>query len=416
MNKFHPLFGIALLGALVLSLTWRPMSFEERVVHIRVAEASPALTASLADEPIEVKAIVLDYGDDPVLQLKAQAALLAYPQLARRILPLYGEEPEFRDILRTYGEAILPPIEYYLTHDLYTVRMLHYAGRIGSATRRTAARLLPDTSAEAAALESSPAGDEAPGAGLTPELRGWYAVNFIHQGGHDVLGQFVMTDQGVPKRLQTERVLEGTTGFFTSGVRRLETRYVTDQPIRAGDIGWAAVDGAVMFSAVKLLRVGRAAASSGKSMSLGARTAAFGSRMARVGRLGVNAAHYAKWPAIALTAYVAVKHPGLLNDTFAGIAKLVGLPAWLGQFTGWSLLLLPVLYLGMFLFRLVVRPAIVVLSGMLRLLAWIEARHGRRRATTSPQARPVQATGHESAPEPPSHGGLPAVASLPSSH
>lgn len=386
MKKLYVLTGAAVLTALIISFAWQPMSFEERIIHIQAEQAPPALAAALKDEPVEVKAVVLDYTHDPVLQLKAQAALLAHPELARKILTLYGDEPEFKQILRRYGEAILPSIEYYLRNDVYSVRMMHYTARMTEATKQAAAKLRSEYRGTDIKAEMRPQQEP-----LTPEMRGWYAVNFIHEKGHGFLGQFVMAPDGEPKRLQSERFLEGANSFFAGGVRSLESKFKLDEEIAAGDIGWATVDVLFVASAVKLLRIGRAAAASGKSLSLSTRAAAFGSRMARVGRLGMRAARYAKWPAVLVTAYVAVKHPGVINDTLAGLAKLVGVPEWVGQFVGWSILLLPLLWLAQWIFRLLLRPAIALLGGAVRLLSWAEQRLGKRRSVAVEPQEPVAA-------------------------
>ena len=53
----------------------------------------------------------------------------------------------------------------------------------------------------------------------------------------------------------------------------------------------------------------------------------------------------AKWPAAVALVYVVVKHPALLNDVFAGAARVLGVPAWMVQIPGWFLVLLPLLLL-----------------------------------------------------------------------
>ncbi len=395
MKKLFLLTALALLSAWLITLAWTPMSPRERAIAIQASEAPAPVAAALKNEPVPVQAVVLGYGDDPVLQLKARTALLAYPQLAREVLPLYGAQPEFREVLRRYGEAVLPPIAYFLRNDVYSLHVMRYAARMTDAAKQ-AVRDLRGASGrdgavpqEASAKAARPADDDA----LTPALRGWYAVNFIKDGGHDFLGQFVVDEHGQPKWLQSERILEGVNGFFASGVRNLENKYKTDQEIGAGDVGSAALDGLFVAGAVKLLRFGRAAATAGEGATAGGRTAAIaagegatagtrtaeiGSALSRAGRFGMNAVRYGKWPAIALTAYLAVKHPGIINDTLAGLASLAGVPTWFGQFVGWWLLLLPLFYLGTWALRLVLRPAIMLLRGMQGLLAWLEGRKRRR--------------------------------------
>ncbi|HQS03980.1 MAG TPA: hypothetical protein PK693_12480, partial [Halothiobacillus sp.] len=57
------------------------------------------------------------------------------------------------------------------------------------------------------------------------------------------------------------------------------------------------------------------------------------------------------------TGYVIVTHPGLLNSIFAEIAKLLGLPAFVGQFLGWFLLIGVLFY-----------PVIWLLGGFLSII------------------------------------------------
>jgi hypothetical protein len=66
------------------------LPLEERLVRIQAQEAFPALFEKLANEPIEVLATLADYAEDEILLLKAQAAVIRHPELARRILPLNG--------------------------------------------------------------------------------------------------------------------------------------------------------------------------------------------------------------------------------------------------------------------------------------------------------------------------------------
>jgi len=184
------------------------------------------------------------------------------------------------------------------------------------------------------------------GKALTPEQRAWYAVNFANKEGQDFTGQFVVgVDGSSIEWIWTERITEGVTQFFTSGIRTLESRYRTDQSIRMGDVGWAAVDALIIGSAVKFLKAGRAAASTARASSVTARSAAYSSRLARAGRMASVMVSNAKWPAVAALAYVVVKHPALLNDVFAGAARALGVPAWMVQVPGWFLVLLPLLLL-----------------------------------------------------------------------
>lgn len=370
MKKLSLFLIVAVIAAVAISLTWQPMSFEERAIQLQLDQSSPELGAALKDEPLGVKAVFVDYADDKMLLLKAQAALMKYPQMAREIFPLYGDAPGFREILLAYGESVLPPIDYFLNNDVYSVNFAHYAGRKMRAAKRSARRLMAGDQRTANRDTATPSADANADAAntLTAEQRGWYAVKYIQNEGHNFLGQFVVDGQGKPKWIQSERVMEDASALLTSGIRGLETKVQTRQPVTAGDVGWAAVDTLVVVSAVKLLRIGEAAAASGESLNASTRTAALASRLARGSRLGSRIVQYGKWPAIAVAAYMAVRHPSIMSDAFGGLAHFVGLPAWVGVFAGWTLLLLPVLYLATWFMRVFARPIAAVLRTLLRLL------------------------------------------------
>jgi len=308
----------ALIVAVLVALRLPPQPVEERLVRLHSQEVFGADSQLLA-EPLPVQATLLDYRSDRLLLLKAQAALQVYPEHARQLLELFGEEPEFREALKTHGEYLIPPVIHFYRNPVSSIEMLNRV----AGTRQT----------------------------LTPEQRAWYAVNFANKEGQDFTGQFVVAPDGSIEWIWTERITEGVTQFFTSGIRTLESRYRTDQPIRASDLGWAAVDAVVIGSAVKFLKAGRAAATTARATTVTTRSAAYSSRLARAGQMASTMIGYAKWPAVAALAYVAVRHPVLLNDLFAGAAKVLGVPPWMIQVPGWFLILLPLLLILRWLAR-----------------------------------------------------------------
>lgn len=303
----------ALVVAVLVSVRLQPQPVEERLVRLH-AQNVFGTESPLLDEALPLQALLLDYRDDRLLLLKAQAALQVYPEWARFVMDLFGEEPEFQQALRAHGEYLIPPVMHFYRNPVGSIEMVNRVAGTGQA--------------------------------LTPEQRAWYAVNFANKEGQDFTGQFVVgADGNNIEWIWTERITEGVTQFFTSGIRTLESRYRTDQPIRMGDVGWAAVDALIIGSAVKFLKAGRAAASTARASSVTARSAAYSFRLARAGRMASVMVSNAKWPAIAALAYVVVKHPALLNDVFAGAARALGVPAWMVQVPGWFLVLLPLLLL-----------------------------------------------------------------------
>jgi hypothetical protein len=85
----------------------------------------------------------------------------------------------------------------------------------------------------------------------------------------------------------------------------------------------------------------------------------------------MTTARYAKWPAVIGVGYLVVTHPGIINDVLAEVAEVMGYPVKLVQFLGWMLILLPVLYIGSWVFRLIVRPALGLLGALITGLAHV---------------------------------------------
>jgi hypothetical protein len=370
LKKAMVILGAALLVAALASYASRPVPIEQKLVSIQAADLLPG-DAGIHDEPIEVQAAILDLGDDPLLLLKARAALIAHPDMAREVLPLYASEPEFREVLAAYGENALPPIHYFIQNPVSSIEWMNSAARQYERARDYIAELR-------GAEQEAPAGpesgtetdkDKEPGP-LSPEARGWYAVNFIRNEGHDFLGQFVVDDTGQTQWVQTERVTEGIAQFFTSGIRQLEADYRTGDDISASDIGWASVDVLVFASAVKVLRAGRTAAKATRGARLSTRSAALAARITGSGRLVLSSARYAKWPLILGAGYLVVTHPSLINDFFAGVAEVLGVSPMLIQFAGWLLILVPVFYLLSWLLW----PAIAVLRCLLAVFYQLAGR------------------------------------------
>ncbi|PXX91107.1 hypothetical protein DIT71_10415 [Marinobacter vulgaris] len=346
------ILGVALLVAALASSGYQPVPIEQKLISIQAREALPGFDG-IEDEPVEVQAAILDLGNDPLTLLKAEAALLAYPLMARAVLPLYAAEPEFQEVLRTFGENALPPIHYFIHNPVSSIEWMNQAARQYQRARNYIAEWRGE---ETARLD-----DAEP---LSPEERGWYAINFIRNEGYDFLGQFVVDASGRTQWVQTERVTEGIAQFFTSGVRQLEADFRTGEDISASDIGWASVDVLVFASAVKVVRAGSTAAKATRGARFSTRSAALAARITGGGRLVLSSARYAKWPVILGAGYLVVTHPSLINDFFAGVADVLGVSPVLMQLAGWLLILVPVLYILSWLLW----PAIAVLQGLLAAL------------------------------------------------
>jgi len=364
LNKALWIFLLAIAVAALLSYRSDPVPVDHKLISIQAQEKFIYLN-DLKDEPIELQAALIDLGDDPLLLLKAQAALMVYPDLSRAVFPLYASEPEFQRVLRRHGEHILPPIDYFLKNPVSTVEWMNTA----SAQFRRARDYVNE-------LRGRPI-DREPGeldAGpLAPAERGWYAINFIEREGADFLGQFQVGSEGDIQWVQTERITEGVTQFFTGGIRQLESSYRMEGEVTASDIGWASVDVLVFASAVKFLRAGRAVAKTTQGARVSTRSAAMAARVTGSARLVLQGARYARWPAVIGIGYLVVMHPSLINDFLAGVADVLGVPALAMQVLGWLIILVP----GFYVLSWLLWPAIALLRGLLGALYRLSGRGPR---------------------------------------
>jgi len=360
MRKLLALLIAALLGAAALAANHAPMGIEERAVRLHAARAVDADPRWLAGQPIEVQALLADFAADPVLVLKAQAALHLHPRLAPRILMMYGQDPGFAEILQTYGDSVLLPVAYFVDNE---VRALNWARALWP---RGGERRPPSA-----------------------EERGWQAIEYIRSEGHGFLGQFMLDTDGQVRWLQTERVLEGLNEFFAGGIRRLEARYLAGEPIEAADLGWAAVDAIAVVGAVQLLRIGKFAAAGARSGNAASKASRLAVRLARAGQLGAQTASRLKWPALLAAGWLALRNPALLGDVFTTVGDWFGLSPRLAALAGWTLVLLVALYAVSWLLRPLAWLAATLLRAALALLAWLEGRSmpGRRSAVSTRAGR-----------------------------
>ena len=336
MKSRFIIFAVAALLAIVISLTSSAVPLEEKLISIHVIERLSEFPG-IENESIELQAALADLADDPLLVLKAKAAMFRYPAMARNLLPIYGSSTEFQQILREYGESVLPAIHYFFSNPINSIEWMSKAGKQYESIKSWFVNSEDDSADSKLASELAQS--------LTPTDRGWHAVQYIRAEGYDFIGQFFVNPEGQVEWIVTERVMEGLTQFFSSGIRQLETRYKMDEQIKASDIGWASLDVLVFASAVKVLRVSRNIAVTTQTASRGTRSAALTARVISGGRLVLNGARYAKWPLLLGAAYLVFTHPSLINDFLAEIAGIIGLPAFIVQFLGWLLLLLPALIL-----------------------------------------------------------------------
>ena len=346
MKKLLLLLTVAVIAAVTISFVWQAAPYEEQLIQLQIEQELGCYAEGFKKEPVDIQALALDYSDDEELILKTKIALAKYSEKTRQVLLLFGSEPEYKESFLKYGESIVPVIHYFVENEMISLEIMNK-------TRRIVSNVWSWISGE----EKD---DESEQKELSPEMRGWLAVNYIKEEGHDLLGQFVVDEDGNVKRIQTERVVEVIGSFFTSGIRTLETKYTLGEDITQEDVLWAAVEVAVMAGTLKLLRASRAVARSGKQLSLATRTRIFGARLLSKG--GRVALQVAKYGVVATTAYLVIRHPSLLHSVFAEVAERFGLNPWLVQLIGWSPILLVLLYPLSWLFTFLIRPTIWLLN------------------------------------------------------
>lgn len=329
----------AVAAALVIAMTWKPVSYVEQLIRIQAEQELGRIDPRMLEEPAQVQAALLDYAADKELLLKAWIALSKYPAASREILLLYGSEPEFRDVLRRYGDAVVPVIQYFRDNDVWTVRAMDSTGKAVKSILEAAKRLWQRvTGNEPESAQPAPAQPVE----LGPVERGWYAVHFIKHEGYDFLGQFAVPADGKARWNQTDRIVKVSTAFFTSGVRNLETRVDLGEDVSAADVFWAGLDVALVAVPAKLLLSGRAVARSGQELNLASRTRLVAPRLLPKGELFRKLGAYG---AAAATLYVIARHPSLLNSVFAELAELAGVSPWIVQAAGWSVVIAFLIYI-----------------------------------------------------------------------
>jgi hypothetical protein len=304
---------------LVVSLAWKPAPYVEQLIRIQAKQDLAHIDRAILDEPLPVQALLLDYSRDKELVLKAWIALSKYPANAREILLLYGSESEFQNVLRRYGDSVIPVIQYFRENDVWTVKAMDATGKAFKSVAEAAKELWRRVTGNEEGA-SKPAALPKP-VELGPTERGWYAVNFIRDEGHDFLGQFAVGADKKARWNQVDRIVKASASFFTSGVRNLETRMILAKTSRRPMYFWAGLDVAMVALPAKLLVGGKAVARSGQELNLTTRTRLFAPRLVAKGQIFRKLGTYG---AAAATIYIVATHPSLLNSVFAEIAGLIG--------------------------------------------------------------------------------------------
>lgn len=347
---------LAVSGAALITYLFQPQPLEDKLLHLHVSESMPGMAQILENEPAELQILIVSYTQDPILAAKAQLALERYRELARPVLLAYGHEPDFQSVLIRYGEDVILPIHYFLTHDALSLQIKHEVGILAEKTTSALNTVKGWFGKEVA---------QAPveRAELTPELRGWYAVESLERNGYNFLGQFKMDDKGEVIWLQTERTVEALSSWFTSGVAGLEEKIQMNQKVGVGDVAWAGVDFALGAGALKVARLSKRAGKSSHAAASSSRSATVGSAMLGQSKLGSRMAKYGRPAALTLTA---VRHPSVFNSMLGKLGAVLKLPVAAMQMAGWAIVLKALFFLMIFLLR----PLLWLLIGVWRLFGW----------------------------------------------
>lgn len=405
--KLRKLLFVVLVAALAAAAIgyWSvSMSYPEKLIRLQVAQRLGKIDKRIADEPLAVQALLLDYAGDAEtdvksgrdeLVLKAWVALLKYPAQSREVLQLYGSEPAFQAILRKHGESVIPVIKYFLDNDLLSVKLMNKAGEVVTATMKKVSaavdgakmtvggwldKLTGNTPTPAKASPPPvPAEPQSVKVEFGPTQRGWYAINSINSEGHKFLSQFSLDAANVAHWNQVDRTVTTVASFLTGGLSNLERKYELDEAIGGKDVFFAAIDVIPFVGAVKLLKAGKVVAATGKELSFVSKTRVFAAQLIPKNPLLVS---MGKFGVVLATGYVVLTHPALLNSVFAEIAKLMGMNPLLVQFFGWFLLISIALYP---FFRVLKIAAKLILIG----LSWLDK--SMKKIPTRAHAKPLAA-------------------------
>src|SRR5690606_31901850 len=115
----------------------------------------------------------------------------------------------------------------------------------------------------------------------------------------------------------------------------------------------------------KVLRMSRTGAAGGRSLTFSQRSAALGAGLWRGSGVG---SRLVKYGAPAVLAYIAIRHPSVINSLLGSAAERLGLPVELVQVVGWTLVLLPLILL----LRLILGPLAWLIVGMAAALRGLQ--------------------------------------------
>lgn len=325
--------------------------YEEQLVDLALRQTyGDDWGARIINSSVAVKALLLDY--DHELAFKTQLALEKYGDDAQDVLERFGDDPTFHEIIRLYGENIIPVVSYFVHNDIASIRLIYLAQQKSDATLAAAKQAW----ARFWQKEKAPDRAENPiSETYGPALRGQRAIVTILDDGHQFLGQFVLDPDGKAVWIQTERSAQAVKSLFLSGAINLEQKYKTGKPLEPADVLSAGMDGFIFLGAFKALKVLRTTQEV-RTVGLMKRTQLLGAPLLGKSALGRYAMKYG---VTAGTLYLVARHPTLFSGVFMTIGQWLGLPPFLSKTIGWTVLL-----------ALLLVPVLALLALALRLLAF----------------------------------------------
>jgi hypothetical protein len=295
-------------------------NFEEDVAHIEAGMSCPLKEDVVRNAPADVVAVCARYGD------VAFRIAQRYPEIAPRLFALYGDLPEWREVLDRYGHEIIP-IVWHFQQGSKEIQVRQAIGRIVSDVLRGERPVFQ--------MED-----------LTQEQLGYIAILMLKDQGHDLLGQFEFVDGGVRRR-PLQSALSTLKELFLGGVSQLERVLVRGERWPSfGEIGYAFLDVAVATGGISALTSLRVAGPAAEDMAatrfsrltaLEAGSRAVGDSALTLGRKVLPTA------AVVGAVYLAMTHPHVVTGAGQWIAEKAGLPSWVGAFAIWLILLFPVM-------------------------------------------------------------------------
>lgn len=318
-----PAFLVALVMAGALTAFARPVgNFEEDVAQLEAGMSCPLKEEILREVPADVVAVCSKYGD------AAFRIAERYPKIAPRLFALYGDLPEWKEVLDRYGHEVIPVV-WHFQQGSKEIQVRQALGRVVDDFLRGERPVFK--------IED-----------LTQEQLGYIAILMLKDQGHDLLGQFEFVGDEV-RRKPLQSVLSTLRELFLGGVSQLERVLVRGERWPSfGEIGFAVLDVAVAtggMSALTGLRVAGPAAEDLAATRFGRLTAlevgseAVGSSAMTLGRKVLPAA------ALVGVGYLAMTHPHVVTEAGEWIAEKAGLSSWFGAFGVWLVLMMPIVML-----------------------------------------------------------------------